>query len=289
MIKDLKGVLTFAAFRSEPDDPAASWRNRFSHQSTALVNLGRNMVSYVTFDRRGGIKPGSLLRGEPKELLAEVGPLIAEGTDEGWCILSLNTRYVISLEHNLPRKQGSEETIKTDPRSVLHGRYERSKRYAVTHNPESNSSLLLAYEEENVRKIEGMLKEQGLKLGRLCCGAYVLLRHALAKTNVTKGTEKPFSGLYIACCAGSVCMLLQEKDNWLELRSRPDVYDESDLQPLLDLLAPYHDRLDAETELVLAADDLVPGLPDRLAEIFPGRPLQNLCRPNLLAELVFQY
>jgi len=166
MIKDLKGVLTFAAFRSEPDDPAASWRNRFSHQSTALVNLGRNMVSYVTFDRRGGIKPGSLLRGEPKELLAEVGPLIAEGTDEGWCILSLNTRYVISLEHNLPRKQGSEETIKTDPRSVLHGRYERSKRYAVTHNPESNSSLLLAYEEENVRKIEGMLKEQGLKLGQ---------------------------------------------------------------------------------------------------------------------------
>jgi len=289
MIKDLKGVLTFSAFRPEPDDPQAAWRSRFGHQSTALVNLGRNALSFLTFNRRSGMKQGSLLRGEPKELLAQVGPLIAESSDEGWCALSLNTRYVMSLEHNLPRKQGSEEAIKSDPRSVLHARFERGKRYAITHNPESNSSLLVAYEEEHIRKVEGMLKEQGLKLGRLCCGAYVLLRHALAETNVTKGTEKPFSALYVACCAGSVCLLLQDKDHWVELRSRPDVYEAEELQPLLDLVGPYQERLAPETGLVLVTDDVVSGLADRLQEIFPGRPLRDLSRSNLLAELVFNH
>lgn len=288
MLKDLKNVLTFSAFRPEPDDPAAPWRNRFAHQRTALLGIGRNSISYVLLDRRGAVTPGQRLQGEPKEKLAELGPLIAESAEDGWCALSLNTRYVISLEHNLPRKQGSEEAIKTDPRSVLHARYERGKRYAVTHNPESNSSILLAYEEENIRKVEGMLKEQGLKIGRLCCGAYALLRHALAETNTTRGTEKPFSGLYIVCCGGSVCLLLQEKDNWMELRSRPDVYDETEIQPLLDLLAPYQAKLAPETGLVVATDEPIPDLPAKLAEIFPGRPVQDLCRDNLLAELVFR-
>jgi len=41
--------------------------------------------------------------------------------------------------------------------------------------------------------------------------------------------------------------------------------------------------------LVLVTDDVVSGLADRLQEIFPGRPLRDLSRSNLLAELVFNH
>jgi hypothetical protein len=288
MINDIKSVLRFSAFRPEPDDSASSWRQRFGHQRTAMVSMGRNTVSFCSLDRHGVVTEGSSAQGEPKEVLAELGPLILENTDDGWCSLVLNTRYVISVEHNLPRKQGSEEAIKSDPRSVLHARYERGKRYAVTHNPETNSSLLVAYEEENIRKVEGLFKEQDLKIGRLCCGAYVLLRYALAETNKTKGNENPLSALYIACCAGSVCALVQEKDNWQELRSRPDVYTAEDMQPLFDLVSPFQSRLSPGAGVVLVADEPIEGLSAKLGEIFPDRPLNDLSREHLLAELVFR-
>lgn len=288
MIEHIKGVLNMSAFRHEPDDPAASWRQRFSHQKTALLQMGRNSLSYAIFDRHGEVVASEERHGaDPKELLGELGEVIAEKTDEGWCTLSLNTRYVISVEHNLSRKQGSEDTIKTDPRSILHGRFERGKRYAVTNNPEVSSSLLVAYEEDAVKKVEAMFKDNRLKLGRICCGVYVLLRYALAQTNTVKGNEKPFSALYIACCAGSVCALVQEKDNWMELRSRPDVYD-TDIQPLVDLVAPFQSRLPPDAGVVLVTDEPVEGLAPRLAELFVGRPLKDLSGDHLLAKILFQ-
>ena len=287
MLKYVKDALDFSAFRPEPDDPAAPWGQRLGHEKTALVHMGRNALSYAIIDRHGKISPGESRRGDPKEMMAELGPLIADKTDNGWCMLSLNTRYVISIEHNLPRKQGSEDTIKTDPRSVLHARYERGKRYAVTHNPETNSSLLLTYEEDNIKKAELIFKEHGLKLGRVCCGAYALLRHALTATNVSRGNEKPFSAFYLVCCAGSICALVQEKDTWLELRSRPDVYDD-DIQPLLDIIEPFAERLSPGNGIVLACDEPIDGLHAKLAQIFPGRPVNDLTNGNLLAEILLK-
>jgi len=285
MLQHVKSVLNFSAFRPEPDDPQASWKSRFADKSTALLYAGRSSLSYVLLGPTAAVTPGEEKRGEYKEVLAELGPVIKSAAYDGWCSVSLDTRYVISVETNLSRKKGSEEALSKDPRTVLHSRYERGKRYAVTHNPETNSSLLLTIDEENIKKLETLCREQQLHIGRIFCGTYVLLRHLLSVTNTKKGSENPVSALFIACCRGSVCALMQEKDNWMELRSRPDLF-EDDLQPFLDLLAPFQERLSPEAGVVLACDEPVEGLAEKVAALFPGRELKDLTEPGLLAGLI---
>lgn len=285
MLDQVKAVLNFAAFRPEPDDPGATWKSRFPKKGTALLHIGRNTVGYCLVDAAGQVTPGEEKQGDYKEVFKELGPVIKAAVPDGWCAISIDTRYVISIETNLSRKKGSEEALSKDPRSVLHARYEKGKRYAVTHNPETNSSLLLTMDEENIKKVEGFCKEQQLHIGRICCGTWVLLRRALSAVNIKKGSEEPVSALYVICCHGSVCALLQEKDNWMELRSRPDLFTE-DLQPLLELLAPFAERLSPAARVVLACDEPVEGLPEKMAEVFPGRTVEDLTQPGFLAKVL---
>ena len=289
MLQYVKAVLNFSAFRPEPDDPVFSWKSRFSGRKTALINLGRNSFSYTLLDGSGQIEEGETRQGDAKELFAEIGPTIKSETVEAACMISLNSRFVISIESNLSRKKGSEEAIKRDPRSVLHARFERGKVYTVTHNPETNSSLLLTIDDENIKKTQALAQAAGLKVGRICCGTYVLLRHALSLTNTKKGSETSFSALYLICCRGSVCALLQEKDNWVELRSRPDLFEaEGDLDPLMELLAPLVERLGPDHPLVLLCDEPALGLVEKLAEVYPQRALTDLTQTGLLAEILYQ-
>jgi hypothetical protein len=287
MLQYVKGVLDFSVFRPEPDDPEAVWKTRFPGRNTVLLNIGRSSLGFSVMDAKGRIKFSDRRRGELRDLFVDFLPIVKENASDGWCAVSLDTRYVVSIETNLSRKAGSEAAVKIDPRSVLHGRYERGKIYAVTHNPETNSSLLLSYDAEFIKKTETTLKERGLKIGRLLCGAYVLLRHALSEVNTKKGTENPVNALYLSICSGSLCALLQEKDNWVEIRSRPDVFFE-DPQPLLELIAPFGERLAADGEVVLACDEPVNDLAEKVAGVFPGRKLRDLTKPGLLADLVYR-
>jgi len=284
---DLKSILNFSAFRPEPDDSSASWKKRFPAERTVFFGLGRGMLSWRGISR--SCKPEDLesVRAEPKEILTQTGEHIKTLSEQGWCAVSLNTRYVISLETNLSRRTGSEDMLKTNARGVLGGRYERGKRYALTHNPETNSSILLTFDEDQTRKTEGMFTEAGFRVGRLCCGAYVLLKHALALTNTQKGSEKPVSTFYIVCCEGAVCALVQDQDRWLELRSRTDVY-EDDHTPITDLLAPFHSRLAPDIGITLICDEPMDGLQDRLAKVFPNRQVEDLSERALLATLMIQ-
>jgi len=225
------------------------------------------------------------VRADPKEALTQASDHIKPLTERAWCAVSLNTRYVISLETNLSRRTGSEEMVKSNPRAVLGAKFERGKRYAVTHNPETNSSILLTFDEDQTRKTEAIFSEAGFRVGRLCCGAYLLLRHALAETNNTKGSEQPVSCFYIICCEGAVCALVQDQDRWVELRSRTDVY-EDDITPITDLLTPFHSRLSPAIHITLACDEPLPGLKERLAEVFPGRTVNDLSEPGLLAGIM---
>jgi hypothetical protein len=284
---DLKSILNFSAFRPEPDDPSASWKKRFPAEKTVFFGLGRGVLTWRGISRSGN--PGDLesVRAEPKEILSQSAEHIKSLTEQGWCAVSLNTRYVISLETNLSRRTGSEEMLKTNARGVLGGRYERGKRYALTHNPETNSSILLTFDEDQTRKTEALFSEAGFRVGRVCCGAYVLLKHALAQTNTVKGSEQPVSTFYIVCCEGAVCALVQDQDRWLELRSRTDVYEE-DFTPITDLLAPFHSRLSPDIGVTLVCNEPMDGLEDRLAKVFPNRGITDLSQPALLATLMIQ-
>ena len=284
---DIKSILDFSAFRPEPDDPSAAWKRRFPAERTVFFGLGRAALSWRAIGRSG--TPGELdcVRAEPKEVLGQSAEQIKPLTERGWCAVSLNTRYVISLETNLSRRTGSEEMLKTNARGVLGGRYERGKRYALTHNPETNSSILLTFDEDQTRKTEGMFTEAGFQVGRVCCGAYVLLKHALTLTNTVKGSEQPVSTFYIVCCEGTVCALVQDQDRWVELRSRTDVY-EQDLTPITDLLAPFNSRLSPDIGITLVCDEPMDGLADRLASVFANRTVTDLSQPALLATLMIQ-
>lgn len=287
-ISDIASVLKFSAFRPEPDDSTAPWRRRFPNKRSALLSVGRNSIIWRGVQRGGRIAEGEgVERGELKEALTQASFQVRELADQSWCAISLNTRYVISLETNLSRRPGSEEVIKTNPRSVLGARYERGKRYAVTHNPETNSSILLACDEDHIRKTETALTEAGVHIGRICCGTYTLLRHALSQTNTIKGGEKPASYFYIVCCQGSVCALVQDQDRWLELRSRTDVYDDT-MDPALELLAPFKQRIADGMEVVVACDNPMPELIAPLGELFSGHKLVDLSQPNLLWSLISQ-
>ncbi|MBE2205756.1 MAG: hypothetical protein IAE94_15600 [Chthoniobacterales bacterium] len=284
---DLKSILNFSAFRPEPDDPSASWKKRFPAERTVFFGLGRGVLTWRAISRSGKPEDLESVRAEPKEVLAQTGDHIKPLTERGWCAVSLNTRYVISLETNLSRRAGSEELLKTNARGVLGGRYERGKRYALTHNPETNSSILLTFDEDQTRKTESLFTEAGFRVGRICCGAYVLLKHALKLINLEKGSENPVSTFYIVCCEGAVCALVQDQDRWLELRSRTDVYEE-DLTPITDLLAPFHSRLAPHIGITLICDEPLEGLVDRLTKVFPNREVADLSQPALLATLMVQ-
>jgi len=286
-VRDILSVLNFSAFRPEEDDSTAVWRRRFPRHRSAIVSIGRGALSWRGILRNGQTADGEFLRGDPKELLGQVAQHVKDATDDGWCAVSLNTRYVISLETNLSRRPGSEELLKMNPRSVLGARYERGKRYAVTHSPETNSSILVACDEEQIRKHETMFREAGLKVGRYCCGAYILLRHALSQTNTTKGGEKPGSFFYVICSQGSVCALLQDEDRWMEVRSRTDVYDES-IEPALELLAPFNQKVPAGAEIVLVCDSIFPEMVEGLGRLFPSHKLTDLTTPDLLSNLMVQ-
>jgi hypothetical protein len=104
MLDQVKAVLNFSAFRPEPDDPGASWKSRFPKKTTALLHVARNSVGYALVGPTGDVTPGEEKQGDYKEVFKELGPIIKSAVHDGWCAVSLDTRYVISIETNLSRK-----------------------------------------------------------------------------------------------------------------------------------------------------------------------------------------
>jgi hypothetical protein len=286
---DIKSVLNFAVFRPEPDDFTAPWSRRFPHQRTLLLNIGRTQTTWRTLGKGGKLLDGGSHKGEFKDAAEHCGAEWRAATDEGWCAVSMNSRYVISLENNLSRKPGVEEVIRTNPRAAIGSRYEKGKRYALTHNPESVASVMLSCEEEQIRRIETLLKECGLQTGRVSCGAYAMLVRLLEETN-DNHEQKPAnpsdagrraSRLYVVCCEGSVCALMQSGELWTELRSRSDIYTDS-LDPALDLLQPLTARLESGAEMFILADSDDTGIADKLRERLDGVKIEDLSKPQQL-------
>ena len=161
-LKDLKDVLTFRSFRPEPDDSGAPWRKRFPREKTLLLSVSRRRVNWLSLDKRGEFTDAGSMDGELKEVLATVGTELRTHTETGWCAVSLNHRFVITLEVNLSRRAGLEEQLRTNPKAALGAKAERGKRYNLIHNPESNTSLLLACDDDAIVKTEALLREHGL-------------------------------------------------------------------------------------------------------------------------------
>jgi len=286
-LKDLKDVLTFAAFRPEPDDGTALWTRRFPVEKTLLLNVGKNRTSWRCLAKGGRLLDGGLQRGDFKDIATSLAPEWRKLTDTGWCNVSLNSRYIISLESNLPRKEGIEDVIRTSPRAALGSKFERSKRYALTNNPEHATSIVLSCEEEVIKKIEAALAENSLQTGRICCGTYTLLRrlieHANADDpNAQKNAATPAQLLLVVCNEGSVCMLTQTGDVWSDLRSRSDFYDEN-TEPVFEMIRAKCEAAESPpSEILFVADQPGSDLPARLTEKFPDSKVTDLTESDHL-------
>lgn len=285
----IKDVLTFAAFHPEPDDRLAAWHRRFAKQRTLLLNISRSFTTWKIVGKKGKILEGGRQDGDFKEVMASMAGEWKSQIDDGWCCVSMNTRYILGLEANVSRKPGAEEVIRTNPRAVLGARYERGKRYAFTSNPESGSTILLTVDEEQIKQTEAQLSAAGFKVGRLCCGSYALMRRLLEtayppeeKKADASPVQRKATFLNVVCCEGSACAMLESGEHWVELRSRSDLYKPDDFQPVLEVLSPLIGRLDEESQIRFVADNDNSPVLEVLRTHFPQADITDFSRPDHL-------
>ncbi len=291
-LKDIKDVLSFRAFRPEPDDGGAPWRKRFPREKTLLLNIGRRRVSWTALDRRGMLVEAGSADGDLKDIAAQMGHEWRALTDNGWCAVSLNHRFVITLEVNLSRRAGLEEQIRTNPKAALGAKAERGKRYQLAHNPESNTSLLLACDDEVLTKTGALLKEAGLHVGRFSAGLHGMLLDLVSQVSAARRAHtaarsgEPFGPIImVACNEGSVAALTQREEQWVELRSRTDLYTD-DMAPVLDILAPLIASAGQGAQIVFMNSETDSNFTQLMAVRSPATRVSEVTAPSQLWKLL---
>ena len=292
-LKDLKDVLSFAAFRPEADDSTAAWTKRFPKQRTLLLNIGKDLTSWRVVDKKGSIGEAGQMEGNFKDILAQMSEEWRSMTDEGWCSISLNNRFVISLEINLSRRQGVEDVLRTNPKAALGAKAERGKRYALTHNPESNTSVLLATEEDAIVKLEAQFKELELNVGRVCVGGYAMMNDLVGQIYEARQAQlkedpdaKIGPVLMVVACEGSVCAMTQKEEQWLELRSRTDLYVEDDMNPVVDIIRPLIENAGQDVHVVFMSDEQGVPFTQLMNEQLPNIRVSDVTVPNQLWKIL---
>lgn len=234
---EIKSVLSFSAFRPDADDPGIPWSKRFEGRKSLLLNVSRNQTSWRSLNKKGKFEDGGIQDGE----FADIAPQRAEEwrslTDGGWCVVSVNNRFIISLENNMMRGENSLSLLRTNPRAVLGPKYDRGKRYAICHHPDTTASMLLACEESLVKVTEDVLKTIGMRPGRVCCGLFAMLEYALENIFNTKGGGAPPGFVLVGACEGSVAALAQQEGQWKDLRCRSGLGVEA-VETALQIISP---------------------------------------------------
>lgn len=253
----LKQVLTFQAFRPDPDDPTTAVPQRMVGKKYLCLNISKGRVSWRGVDRKGRFASAGQMDGEFAEILPQVAAELHGLSDGGWVNVSLNNRFVITLESNMSRKPGTESLIRSNPRAVIGVKYDRGKRYAIHHNPETSASLLLTCEESMVRSIEDVLEASGFKCLRLACGLFAMVEDYLRRQSQSGGAKRDF--VLIACCDGSACVMSQKKGQWSEMRARGGFYTGADIEPVMNLAAPLINGAGSGVPIVLLHEQ--PGTP----------------------------
>ncbi|WP_397382787.1 hypothetical protein, partial [Prosthecobacter sp.] len=197
----------------------------------------RGSVSWRSVNKRGRFEESGTQEGE----LADAAPLKGEEwrgmADGGWCSVSVNHRFIISLENNLMRGDNCVSLLRTNPRAVLGPKYDRGKRYAICHHPETTASLLLAVEESLVKVTEDVLKTVQLKPGRVSCGLFAMLEHAILSIFRASSGGTPSDFVLIAACEGSLAVLVQQEGQWRDIRCRSGLGPEA-VETALQIISP---------------------------------------------------
>jgi len=67
LLDEIKSVLSFAAFKADPDDSAVPWGKRYEARKSLLLNVSRGSVSWRSINKRGRFEEGGVQEGELAE------------------------------------------------------------------------------------------------------------------------------------------------------------------------------------------------------------------------------
>ncbi|MDF1755827.1 MAG: hypothetical protein P1U89_23760 [Verrucomicrobiales bacterium] len=250
--KDIKDVLTFAAFRPEADNPKYNWAQRFPKRKSVIVNISRGQCSWAYLDKRNQVVDVGEAAGEFAEVAGDMGSSWHANTEDGWIGISLNNRFIFTLEHNLSRKKGWEDEILTNPKSILGSKYDRTKRYALQHNPESSASLLLAADESMIKSTEETLRASNLRAARVCSGLFAMTGNLLARL-ASDPNFKQQDLLVITWNDGALSVLRQKAGQWQDLRCRSGI-SVSDENAIATVLKPFVEKADPNTRVIFMGE-----------------------------------
>lgn len=237
LFDEIKNVLSFAAFKPEADDASVPWGQRFEGRRSLLLNVSRNQTSWRSISKKGRLEDGGVCEGDFAEIAAHNAESWRNLTDGGWCVVSVNNRFIVSLENNMMRGENSANLLRTNPRALLGPKYDRGKRYAICHHPESTTSMLLSCEEAVVKSAEEVLKTVGLRPGRVCCGLFALMEYAVQQIYASHRGTPPPHFVFVASCEGSVAVLVQSEGQWKDLRCRSGLGPEA-VETSLQIITP---------------------------------------------------
>ena len=288
MLDDIKSVLTFAAFRPDADDPDVPWATRFMGRKTLLLNVNRSHVSWRSINRRGKFDKAGFHEGDLADVAAQRGEEWRSMTEGGWCCVSINNRFIISLETGLMRADNLNHLMRSNPRTVLGPKYDRGKRYAIYHHTETTSSMLLACEDSMVKVTEDVLRGIGLKPARICCGLFAMLEHALKGIYDSSRGQTATSFLLIAACEGSIGVLAQQDGQWRDLRCRSGLGPDG-MDTALQIISPLVAKAPPGTPVFFVSDGQDPTFRKTLMEQLERVQARDLTQDDLIWKIIGEH
>lgn len=250
--KDIKDVLTFAAFRPEADNPRFTWAQRFPKRKSVIINISRGRCSWAMINRKGQVDGTGEADGEFVDVAAQMGDTWRGGTEDGWVGVSINNRFIINLEHNLSRKKGWQEELRLHPKSILGTKYDRSKRYAIHHNPETSASLVMACDDSMIKSIEEVMRAHNLRPGRICCGLFASVAHILNRISADSSLKNQ-DIILAAWLDGSLCIVRQKAGQWQDIRCRSGILP-ADHATVSQVIRPFVEKASPSTRVLLLED-----------------------------------
>lgn len=288
LLDDIKSVLTFAAFRPDADDSETPMNKRFEGRKVLAINISRNMVTWRNFNRKGKLESQGEQDGDFADVAAVRGEEWRSLTDDGWCAVSINNRFIISLENGLMRAENTPHLLRTNPRMVLGPKYDRGKRYAICHHPGSTASMLLATEDSMVKVTEDVLRGLGLRPARVCCGLFALMEHAIGTICEQRG-QGVGNFVLIGSCEGSIAALSEQDGQWRDLRCRSGLGTDA-VETALQIISPLVAKAPPGTPVFFISE----GMPESafrkdLMEQLERVGARDLTQEDMLWKLIAQH
>jgi hypothetical protein len=285
MWDDIKSVLSFAAFRPDADDPEIAWGSRFVGRRTLLLNVSRTHTSWRGINRKGKLDASGSYEGDFPDVAAQRGEEWRALCEGGWCSVSLNNRFIISLENGLMRADNIDQVLRSNPRSVLGPKYDRGKRYAINNHRDSTASMLLACEDSMVKVTEDVLRGLGMKPGRVACGLFAMIDYALQSIlQANRGQSIPAYVLIVAC-EGSIAALAQQDGQWKDLRCRSGLGPEG-VETALQIISPLVAKAPPGTPVYFIGDGIDNGFRNELMTQLERVSARDLTQEDLLWRLL---